>query len=163
MSDILCIYYSRTGNTKKAMEEIASALDAELVELRDGVDRSGWKGWLRCGLDAMRKSTRPVAPVETARPLGDYRLVILGTPVWAGRCSAVMRAFLKEQGGEIQNAAYVLTRSSGDPVPGGLPADGSVACPPATGRRCPCGAGTWAVAFWQEEFLRQVRAFLEGQ
>ena len=35
MSDILCIYYSRTGTTKKAMEEIASALDAELVELRD--------------------------------------------------------------------------------------------------------------------------------
>ena len=113
MSDILCIYYSRTGNTKKAMEEIASALDAELAELRDDADRSGWKGWLRCGLDAMRRSTRPVAPVETARPLGDYRLVILGTPVWAGRYSAVMRAFLKERGGEIQNAAYVLTRSSG--------------------------------------------------
>lgn len=84
MSDILCIYYSRTGNTKKAMEEIAAALDAELAELRDNADRSGWRGWLRCGLDAMRKDTRPVAPLETARPLGDYRLVILGTPVWAG-------------------------------------------------------------------------------
>ena len=55
MSDILCIYYSRTGNTKKAMEEIAAALDAELAELRDNADRSGWRGWLRCGLDAMRK------------------------------------------------------------------------------------------------------------
>ena len=49
MSDILCIYYSRTGNTKKAMEEIASALDAELAELRDGVDRSGSAaGWTPC-------------------------------------------------------------------------------------------------------------------
>ena len=48
MSDILCIYYSRTGNTKKAMEEIAAALDAELAELRDNADRSGWRGWLRC-------------------------------------------------------------------------------------------------------------------
>ncbi len=38
MSDILCIYYSRTGNTKKAMEEIAAALDAELAELRDNED-----------------------------------------------------------------------------------------------------------------------------
>ena len=56
MSDILCIYYSRTGNTKKAMEEIAAALDAELAELRDNADRSGWRGWLRCGLDAMRKA-----------------------------------------------------------------------------------------------------------
>ena len=95
------------------MEEIAAALDAELAELRDNADRSGWRGWLRCGLDAMRKDTRPVAPLETARPLGDYRLVILGTPVWAGRSSAVMRSFLKDRGGEIRNAAYVLTRSSG--------------------------------------------------
>ena len=44
MSDVLCIYYSRTGHTKKAMEEIAEALDAELVELNDGVDRSGLRG-----------------------------------------------------------------------------------------------------------------------
>ena len=48
MSDILCIYYSRTGNTKKAMEEIAAALDAELAELRDNADRSGWGGWTPC-------------------------------------------------------------------------------------------------------------------
>lgn len=162
MSDILCIYYSRTGNTKKAMEEIAAALDAELVELRDGADRSGWKGWLRCGLDAMRRSTRPVAPVETARPLGDYRLVILGTPVWAGRYSAVMRSFLKEQGGKIRNAAYVLTRSSGSQhqevfrqldlsVPAGHRAAVSLR------------SGDVGWEFWQTEFLRQVRSFLEEQ
>ena len=59
MSDILCIYYSRTGNTKKAMEEIAAALDAELAELRDNADRSGWRGWLRCGLDACAKTPAP--------------------------------------------------------------------------------------------------------
>ena len=35
MKDVLCIYYSRTGNTKKAMEEIAQDLDAELAELHD--------------------------------------------------------------------------------------------------------------------------------
>ena len=49
MSDILCIYYSRTGHTKQAMEEVAQALGAETVELRDGVNRSGARGWLRCG------------------------------------------------------------------------------------------------------------------
>ena len=35
-NNVLCMYYSRTGNTKRAMEEIARALDAELVELEDG-------------------------------------------------------------------------------------------------------------------------------
>ena len=48
MSDVLCMYYSRTGNTKKAMLEIATELNAEAVELKDAVERGGWQGWLRC-------------------------------------------------------------------------------------------------------------------
>ena len=156
MSDILCIYYSRTGNTKKAMEEIAAALDAELAELRDNADRSGWRGWLRCGLDAMRKDTRPVAPLETARPLGDYRLVILGTPVWAGRSSAVMRSFLKDRGGEIRNAAYVLTRSRR------FIARWISVCPPVIWRRCPCEAGTWAGHSGRRSFSARSGPFWRG-
>ena len=54
---ILCICYSRTGNTRQAMTEIAGALDCELVEVYDKVRRDGAIGWLRCGLDAMRKRT----------------------------------------------------------------------------------------------------------
>ena len=112
-NNVLCMYYSRTGRTKKAMEDIARVLGAELVELRDGVDRSGWGGWIRCGLDAMRKSTRPVK-YQTKFPLTDYRLVIIGTPVWAGRCSSVVRGFLKQHGRELRNASYVLTRGRED-------------------------------------------------
>ena len=68
MSKILCIYYSRSGNTKQAMEELAQALDAELVEITDGVDRSGTAGWLRSGRDAMRRTLEPLKPFETERP-----------------------------------------------------------------------------------------------
>ena len=53
MSDILCIYYSRTGHTRRAVKEIAEALDAEIVAITDGRDRSGWKGYLRSGMDAL--------------------------------------------------------------------------------------------------------------
>ena len=55
MRDVLCIYYSRTGNTKRVMETIAKEMDAELLALTDGVERSGLRGWLRSGMDAMRK------------------------------------------------------------------------------------------------------------
>ena len=41
MSDVLCLYYSRSGKTKKAMLEVAEALDAELVEIHDAVERGG--------------------------------------------------------------------------------------------------------------------------
>ena len=110
--NILCLYYSRTGNTKKAMQEIAEALDCECLEIRDKVDRSGTLGYLRCCFDAMHKRTSAVSRPNCRKPLSDYKLVILGTPVWAGRCSSVIRGFLKRRGYEIQNAAYVITHKS---------------------------------------------------
>ena len=162
MNDVLCIYYSRTGKTKAAMEEIAGALDAELVELRDGVERGGWKGWLRCGMDAMKKTTQPLSHFETEKRLQDYRLVILGTPVWAGRCSSVMRTFLKAHGKKLENVAYVVTRSSdgkNEEVYDQM--DLYTTC----GHRAAVSlrSGSVGYAFWQEEFLRQVRDFLSGQ
>ena len=158
-NNVLCVYYSRTGNTKKAMEEIAKALNAELVELSDGVDRSGWRGWLRSGLDAVRRSCRPVA-YKTQWPLSDYRLVVIGSPVWAGRCSSVVRGFLKQHGKEIRNASYVLTRGSENK---------SEEIFTQMDRYTPCGyrtavslqSGSVGYAFWEEEFLRQTKEFIE--
>ena len=66
MSDILCIYYSRTGHTRRAVKEIAEALGAEITAITDDCDRSGWRGYMRCGMDAMKTSTRPLQPFETA-------------------------------------------------------------------------------------------------
>ena len=114
-NDILCICYSRTGKTRQTMAEIAAALDSELLEVSDRVRRGGAMGWLRCGLDAMRKKTNAINRVETAKPLWEYKLVILGTPVWAGRCASVMRAFLKRRGYELPDVAYVITHGSDEP------------------------------------------------
>ena len=111
MSDILCLYYSRSGKTKKAMEEIAAALDAELVEFTDGEDYSGVSGFLRAGRSAMQRTSLPIEPFETKKPLSEYRLVILGTPVWAGRCASPVRSLLKRHGLELEHVAYVVTRA----------------------------------------------------
>lgn len=159
MSDVLCIYYSRSGNTKKAMEEIAAALDAELVEITDGVDRSGTAGWLRSGMDAMRKTTEPLKPFETERPLQDYRLVIVGSPVWAGRCSSVTRGFLKKHGKKLTNAAYVVTRGS-EKRDEEIYNQMDLYVPAGHAAAVSLRSGSVGYTFWQEEFLRQVREFL---
>ena len=160
MSDILCIYYSRTGRTKKAMEEIGTALDAEVVQIRDNVERRGWIGWLRSGRDAMRKDTDPLSPFETERPLESYRLVIIGTPVWAGRCSSVIRSFLKTYGNQLRRTAYVVTRGS----------DGrfeevyqQMDLYTAAPHKAAVSLRDSSVGyhFWQEEFLRQVQEYLK--
>lgn len=112
MSDILCIYYSRTGATRRAIKEIAELLGAEVTAITDDTERDGWRGYLRCGMDAMKTSTRPLRPFQTEKPLEDYRLVIVGTPVWAGRCASPVRALLKRRGLEMKNVAYVVTRGA---------------------------------------------------
>ena len=161
MSDILCIYYSRTGNTKRAMEEIGRALGAEMVQINDAVERGGWRGWLRCGMDAMRRESAPLLHFETDRPLEEYRLVILGTPVWAGRCSAVIRSFLKTYGSGLKNVAYVVLRSS-DGKFYELYRQMDSYLPRMHRLAVSLRSDSVGYHFWQEDFLRQVRDFLKG-
>ena len=159
MSDILCIYYSRTGSTRRAVKEIAEALDAEIVAISDERDRSGWKGYLRSGMDAMRKDCPDVLPFETERKLENYRLVIVGTPVWAGRCSSVVRSFLKQHGKELDRVAYVLTRGSehkSEDIYRQMDQYTGKPHQAATSLR----VGHVGHTFWQEEFLRQIRELL---
>lgn len=112
MSDVLCIYYSRTGYTRRAIKEIAEALGAEITAITDDGERDGWQGYIRCGMDAMKTSTRPLHPFKTEKPIEDYKLVIVGSPVWAGRCASPVRALLKRRGLEMKNVAYVVTRDA---------------------------------------------------
>ena len=162
MSDILCVYYSRTGRTKRVMEEIGDALDAEVIRIKDPVRRQGWIGWLRCGLDAMRSDTIPVEGFEPHMPLESYRLVIVGTPVWAGRCSSVVRSFLKTYGASMRRTAYVVTRGSEERFEEVYDQMDLYTAKPrklAVSLR----VGDVGCHFWQEDFLRQVKAYLAGK
>ena len=68
MPYILCVYYSRTGNTEKLMREIAAGLKCEAVKLDDGVNRAGLTGWMRSGMQAMSRRPPQVALPKTANP-----------------------------------------------------------------------------------------------
>lgn len=109
---ILCVYYSRTGSTEKLMKEISQSLKCECVRLDDGVDRTGKMGWLRSGMQAMARQIPVIKELKTVLPLSAYDLIIIGTPVWAGRCSSPVRSFLQRYGSQIRRAAYVITRGS---------------------------------------------------
>ena len=110
MSNCLCIYYSRTGNTRAVMEKIAELLDAELLEITDGKARKGVVGFVAAGLDAMKKTPEALMPFQTKHPLGQYDEIVLATPVWAGRCSSITRSFLIEHGKELPERWPTLLR-----------------------------------------------------
>ncbi len=158
MSNILCVCYSRTGKTEALMQELAASLGGcELVKLTDGVERAGIIGWVRSGLDAMARHVPPVERPETKLPLGEYDLVIVGTPVWAGRCSAPARSFLLQFGEELRAAAWVITRGSDvryEEVFGQM--DLYVKTPHRAALTI--RPGMVGAEFWKTEFLKAVRA-----
>ena len=152
----LCLYYSRTGTTEKLIREIAQELGCEMVRLEDGVDRAGLKGWLRSGMQAMSRRLPPVRKPKTALPLSVYDLVIIGTPVWAGRCSAPVRSFLQEYGQQLRRAAYVITRASGvryEEVFQQM----DIYVPSSHISAVSIRPGDVGSAFWLEEFLTSIR------
>ena len=64
-------------------------------------------------MDSVKKLC-PIAPLQTERPLQDYRLVIIGTPAWAGRCASPVKSFLAQNAESLPLVSCVVTRSGAD-------------------------------------------------
>ena len=160
MSDVLCIYYSFSGNTRRAMKEIAEALDTEIVAVDDGADRNGFFGFMSAGRDAMRRSTAPLKPFRTDKPIEEYKMVIVGSPVWAGRCASPVRGLLKRRGLEMSRVSYVITR-------GGTRRSVSVFDQMDLYTKekhlfdVSLQPGSVGYAFWRDKFIGDVKRYLE--
>ena len=115
MSDILVVYYSRTGKTRLVAGKLAALLGADLAEIRERKDRRGALGFISAGKDTMLK--RDVA-LETVPDPGPYGVVLLGMPVWAFQPPAPVRAYLAQTdlAGKIVCAFCTSDGSSGKGV-----------------------------------------------
>ena len=106
----LCLYYTRTGTTKAAMEKLAQVLDADLAEYTDGKDRSGVLGYIgACFVSA--KKTR-VAIKENV-DLASYDRVIIGMPVWVEGPCAIGRAFISQYKESLKGEVYYAVTHMG--------------------------------------------------
>jgi len=95
MKKVLLVYYSRTGFTRRVAEEIAKRLDCDVCELQEEHPRAGIVGYLRSAFEAYTGHLPALR--EPEYELGKYGLSIVGSPVWAGRVCAPIRAFLASQ------------------------------------------------------------------
>ena len=104
---ILVVYYSRSGNTRRVAEAVASACDATLLELVDTANRAGFKGYMKSGKDAMLSKRTEIEPPK--QRADEYDLVIVGTPVWAFTMTPAVRTYLEQERNAIRKAAFFCT------------------------------------------------------
>lgn len=104
---ILVVYYSRTGTTRKLAQDIAIALSCDIEEIIDEKDRSGIKGFMSGGRDAMRRELTRIKPIE--KNPSNYDIVVIGTPVWAANMTPAIRTYIKQNKENFKNVAFFCT------------------------------------------------------
>ena len=118
--NVLVVYYSSTGNTRKVGEAIASALSADAeaireVNARQARPQSGGLGnaisFVRAGFRAITGRATPI--VDSQFDPASYDLLIVGTPVHAGSVSAPVRTYLQRYADRLSKVAFFCT--GGDP------------------------------------------------
>ncbi len=107
MGRALVVYYSWTGHTRQIAEAIAAALGADIEPIHELGQRTGWLGYLGSIWEALRSKPAPIASPKTNAAA--YDLVVLGTPVWAGRMASPMRAYIAQERGSLQRIALFCT------------------------------------------------------
>jgi hypothetical protein len=107
MSRKLIIYYSRSNATRKLAGELVKELGADVVTLQERQSRAGLTGYMRSLWDASRGVLPPIDPLYVDPR--NYDLILLGTPVWAGRAACPMRRFLCDAAHRLPPTAYFCT------------------------------------------------------
>lgn len=95
MSDIIVIYYSFTGNSKKVAEYVKNKLDADILELEPKIPFSNdYDEVVREWQNNDIKKDVEIKPINI--DLSKYKKVVLITSTWWYGITPVMKRFLKE-------------------------------------------------------------------
>jgi len=109
MKGTICIYYSRTGNTENVAKYIKEKINCELLNITDGIDRSGTKGYLNSGYESIKGILPKLKSFGMQKKIEDYRNVIICSPIWAFDVCPIIKSFLKSYGKKIKGKTYFVT------------------------------------------------------
>ncbi|MEO8019772.1 MAG: flavodoxin [Pseudomonadota bacterium] len=107
---ILVVHYSLSGNTERVADDLASRLGAEREKIGEAGNRRGLLGYVRAVHDSIRE--RPAVLTDLDRNPGDYALTLIGTPIWAGKMTPAVRAYLRLNRGRFNEMAFFTTSGS---------------------------------------------------
>ncbi len=108
----LVVYYSRTGVTQKVARLIADRLSCDLEQIEEERNRKGMVAYLWSCYEALREKTPPIK-IAGQDPVA-YDLVIIGTPIWAGRMASPVRSYLDQREASLPAVAFFSTSGGTD-------------------------------------------------
>ena len=91
-TDTLIVYYSMTGNTKKAAERLAEHTMADLERLNDKCSYDGTRGKLKLILKSVFRTRAAIYKPE--KDLSVYEKAVICTPVYNCSLAPAVRAYI---------------------------------------------------------------------
>ncbi len=115
MSKILVAYFSASGVTKKAAENLAQAAGADLYEIRPAVPYTPADlDWMdkksRSSVEMNDKSSRP-AIADSNVEISQYDTIFLGFPIWWYVAPTIVNSFLESY--DFSRKRIILFATSG--------------------------------------------------
>jgi flavodoxin len=89
----LIVWYSRDGHTQKVGKKLTELINAESEEIYDLKNRKGIINWFIAGRDAMKQLKTEIQFYKDPK---NFDLIIIGTPVWAGRMAPAIRTYIEK-------------------------------------------------------------------
>ena len=110
------VYYSMSGNTAFAAEEVGAGQGADLIEIRPekAYPDKGFRKFFWGGRSAVMAETPKLAPYSF--DADQYDRVVIGFPVWAGTVAPPVRTFALKQKEALRGkriAAFACQSGSG--------------------------------------------------
>ena len=90
----IILYYSRTRKTATVAETLAEELSADIQEIKDFKERSGFLNYLGASVDAFRENKTKIN-LENLN-LDDYGIIYIGSPTWAGKPAPAIITFIDQ-------------------------------------------------------------------
>lgn len=118
MTKNLIAYFSASGVTKKAAENLNTIIDSDIFEIEPKVEyTSSDLNWndknSRSSIEMNDKSSRP--EIKNTVDVNNYDTIILGFPVWWYTAPTIINTFIEENNINNKNI-YVFVTSGGSGV-----------------------------------------------
>jgi flavodoxin len=110
MAGALVAYFSRSGVTESLATQLAAKLGASLEPVKPEASYAGRGGYMKAVLHSL---FRRAPAVHCEHVPANHSVVIIGSPIWAGRLSAPMRSYLRRFDGHVGHVAAFWVSGSG--------------------------------------------------